>query len=284
MLKVTPPCDNRRVGLWLHRYALLVANCLFFVVVTGAWVTSSQPATASSLASPTVIHVAAGLLAAVLTIVLAIWLMTAGSKWLGLTLLAAVVAEVLLGERSTAISHACLAPILFAVSAAAAVCTSPGWKQAPEIVFDQGWPSLRSLSVIVPAFILLQVTLGAAFRHKAMGLTWHIVGAMVVSLLILLLGMFLMQQFPQHRALRPAAITMLSVGLTQVLLGIVAITTQMIAPDNTTPLSVMLSTSAHAAVGALTLAASLVLAIQIRRNVRKAIEEPEEESESAAQA
>jgi hypothetical protein len=221
---------------------------------------------------------------AVLTIVLAIWLMTAGLKSLGWIALAVVVAEGLLGERSTAMSHADLAQLLFAFTAAAAVCTSAAWRQGPEVVFDQGWPSLRSMSVIVPAFVMMQVMLGAAFRHKAAGLTWHIVGAMVVSLLVLFQGMCVMQQFPKHPTLRPAAIAMLSIALGQVLLGIVAITTELIAPDNTTPLSVMVSTAAHVAGGALTLAATLVLAIQIRRNVRKAVEEPEEEGESAAQA
>jgi heme A synthase len=146
---------------------------------------------------------------------------------------------------------------------------------------DAGWPSLRSLAVITPIFVLGQVILGAAFRHKTGGLTWHIVGAMVVSLLVLLLGMFVMQQFPKHQALRPGAIAMLSLVLLQVLLGIAAITTEMLASSNTVPASVTHSTAAHVAVGSLTLAATLVLSIQIRRNVQKPAEEPEEDESTA---
>jgi hypothetical protein len=73
-----------------------------------------------------------------------------------------------------------------------------------------------------------------------------------------------------------STISLLSIVLTQVFLGIAAITTEMLAPDNIVPLSVMLSTAAHVTVGSLTLAASLMLAIQIRRNVQKAPEEPED--------
>jgi hypothetical protein len=92
-----------------------------------------------------------------------------------------------------------------------------------------------------------------------------------------------MQPYPKHRALRPAAIALLSVALGQVLLGIAAITAEMLAPDNTAPPSVIISTISHVAVGAATLAASLILAVQIRRNVRRAAEETEE-NETAASA
>lgn len=66
------------------------------------------------------------------------------------------------------------------------------------------------------------------------------------------------------------------------LLGVVAITAEMLAPVNAVPLTVILSTAAHVIVGSLTLAASLVLAIQIRRNVQQAPEEPEEDEASSA--
>ena len=132
-----------------------------------------------------------------------------------------------------------------------------------------------------PVLVLAQVMLGAAYRHRAMGLAWHIVGAMVVALTILIVGMCVMQGCGMHRALRPAGIALLIIGLTQVLLGFAALTTEMLAPDNTTPLPVILSTVAHVGVAAATLAASLVLAIQVRRNVRKPAEEPEEQAAGA---
>jgi hypothetical protein len=57
----------------------------------------------------------------------------------------------------------------------------------------------------------------------------------------------------------------------------------MLVPDNTAPPPVIISTIMHVAVGAATLAASLILAVQIRRNVQKSAEEPED-NENAASA
>ena len=76
----------------------------------------------------------------------------------------------------------------------------------------------------------------------------------------------MLHQFPDHRALRPAAIALLGVTVVQICLGIVAYYMRLNAAEQ--PLAMVLSTVAHVAVGALTLAASIVLAIQIRRNVR----------------
>jgi hypothetical protein len=55
-----------------------------------------------------------------------------------------------------------------------------------------------------------------------------------------------------------------------VVLGITALTTRMMAPDNTLPLPVLLATVVHVATGALTLAGTVVLVIQIRCHVRPA--------------
>jgi heme A synthase len=270
------------VKRWLHPFAVMVAAATLLTVMLGAWVTSARTAPSIFIFIDQ-IHSGTGRAAAVLLVVLAVWLMAAHRRGLGLTLLAAALAETAFGEFLAPITHSVLAQVLFALTVTAAVCTSNGWELGPEIVTDQGWPSLRSMAAVTPAFVLAQVTLGVAFRHKAIGFTWHIVGAMVVALLVLILGMCTMQPYPKHRALRPAAIVLLSVALAQVLLGIAAITAEMLAPDNTAPPSVIISTIGHVAVGAATLAASLILAVQIRRNVRKSPQEAEE-SETAASA
>ena len=112
----------------------------------------------------------------------------------------------------------------------------------------------------------LQIALGAGFRHRAFGLLPHVIGAMIVPLVILLAGVFVLQQFPRHRALRPAAIALVTITGVQVVLGIAAYFARMNAAAY--PLAMVLTTVAHVATGGLTLAASVVLAIQIRRNVR----------------
>ncbi|HEY6341904.1 MAG TPA: hypothetical protein VIY49_10465 [Bryobacteraceae bacterium] len=269
------------VKRWLHPFAVIVAALTFTTIMLGAWVTSAR---AAPPISPFIeqVHSWVGRIAAVLIVVLAVWLVAAQRRGLGLALLAAALGETALGEFLAPITHAILAQVLFAVTAIAALCTSHGWQLGPEVVMDQGWPSLRSMAAVMPAFVLAQVMLGVAFRHKAMGLTWHIVGAMLVVLLVLLFGMCTMQPYPKHRALRSSAIALLSVALAQVLLGIAAITTETLAPENTAPPSVIISTIGHVALGAATLAASLVLAIQIRRNVQRPSQETEENEPAAS--
>jgi len=264
----------------LHRYAVLVAAFTLLAILSGAWVTSTRALPAAS-AAPAKIHLAISAVAALFTIVLAMCLMFAKLRALGWMLLAAGIAQGVLGLASAVITHAMVAQILSAIAIMAVVCTSKGWEAGPDLVFDQGWPSLRSMAVATPVVVLTQVMLGVTFRHRAAGLTWHIVGAMVTALMVLILGMCVMQAYPKHRVLRRAAITLLCVVLAQVLLGIAAITAEMMAPDNAVPASVVLSTMAHVAVGAATLAASLALAVQIRRNVQKPMEEPEEAEKAA---
>ena len=135
------------------------------------------------------------------------------------------------------------------------------------MVEDYGKPSLRSLALLIPALVLVQIALGAAFRHGAMTVLPHILGAMVVAAAILIVCAFVLQQLPEHRALRPWAITLMAVTLVQVMLGIGAYYARLDAARN--PAAMVILTVAHVATGALTLASSVALAIQIRRNVRE---------------
>ena len=124
-----------------------------------------------------------------------------------------------------------MAPLFFAALVAIAVVTSPAWCRGPELVYDYGWPSMRSLAILTPVLVLLQILLGAAFRQKALTLLPHVLGAMFVALVILLESVFVLQQFPTHRALRPAAKTLLGVAFGQVFLGITALIMKSMADD-----------------------------------------------------
>jgi heme A synthase len=114
--------------------------------------------------------------------------------------------------------------------------------------------------------VLAQVALGAAFRHKALGLMPHIIGAMVVSAAIMTISAFVLHQFPEHPSLRKSAIVLMSVTGVQVFLGIFAYLTRAQAAQN--PLIMVIVTVAHVAAGALTLASTIALSILILRNVR----------------
>ena len=143
--------------------------------------------------------------------------------------------------------------------------TSSSWMKEPELVMDHGWPSLGSLGKITPVFVLGQIALGAAFRHKALGVMPHLVGAMVIVMLILCICIFVMQQFPTHATCRPCANLLMAIAFTQIFLGIAAFTVRTMTTQ-ATPVVIGV-TSAHATVGALTLAVAVVLHMQIRRNV-----------------
>lgn len=213
-----------------------------------------------------------------LTIVLAIWLWCADPRsWmkkLGFAALGAVILQGLLGGLTVlmllpppvSISHACLAQLFFSTTVALTLFTSRRWLNGPVVVEDHGWPSLRSLAIAVPALVLMQVGLGAAFRHRALGLIPHVIGAMVVSAAIMLICAFVLHQFPEHPALRRSAVVLISVTGVQIFLGIFAYLTRAQAVES--PLAMVIATVAHVAMGALTLASSIALSILILRNVR----------------
>jgi cytochrome c oxidase assembly protein subunit 15 len=292
---------------FLHRYAVLLAVCTLFLVVAGASVTSHQaglsvpdwPLSYGQVMPPMIGgvlwehgHRMVATFVGMLTVGLAIWLAVAEPRrWmrrLGWIAVGAVIVQGLLGgltvllllPPAVSVSHACLAQLFFSTTVAIAIFTSRGWQVGPQIVEDYGWPSLRSLSVFTPALILLQIALGAAFRHGAIGVLPHIIGAMIVSMVILILGAFVLHQFPQHQVLRAAAKTLLAVTLVQVFLGIETYFARLGAAAKPTPM--LIFTIAHVATGALTLASSVVLTIQVWRNV--IARAPERTTETAAVA
>jgi len=277
---------------WLHRYAIVLAVCTLFLVVAGASVTSKEAGLSVPdwpLSYGQVMpemtggvffehgHRMVATTVGFLTIILAIWIARVDPrKWmknLGFIALGAVIVQGLLGgltvkmllPPAVSVSHACLAQCFFSLTVAIALFTSKSFQDGPEIVADHGWPSLRSLSILTPAMVLTQIALGAAFRHRAIGVLPHVLFSMVVTLAVLFTATFVIHQFPEHKGLSAAAKALMGITFLQVLLGIGAYYTRSVAAAD--PLAMVLTTVAHVATGGLTLAASVVLSIQIRRNV-----------------
>jgi cytochrome c oxidase assembly protein subunit 15 len=178
----------------------------------------------------------------------------------------------LLTPPPVSILHTCLAQLFFSLTVAIAVFTSRSWHAGPAIADDHGWPKLRPLAAIAPALVLAQIALGAAFRQHALSVMPHVIGATVVGVAILLVGILTLHQFGEHAALRRAALAMLGVTFLQVMLGMSAYVARMHADRR--PGEMVVTTVVHLAVGALTLASSIVLAIQVRRNVRSQAAQP----------
>jgi cytochrome c oxidase assembly protein subunit 15 len=216
-----------------------------------------------------------------LTIVLAVWLWRSDDrKWmkqLGWASLAAVIIQGVLGgmtvlfmlPKPVSIAHACLAQVFFCTTVAIALFTSSGWRAVTIPVEDHGWPPLRTLAYLIPVLVLLQIALGAGYRHRAFGIMPHVVGAIVIGSLILLFAVFVLVQFPGHAALRRSGWSVISITLVQLLLGVAAYFVRLNSLEAATLDSAMVAfTVAHVGFGALTMASTVILAIQVLRHVR----------------
>jgi len=300
--------------IWLHRFAIFLAVCTLFLLIAGASVTSNEAGLSVPdwpLSYGKVMpdmtggvfyehgHRMVATTVGFLTIILAVWLWRADNRsWMRklgwISLLAVIVQGVLGGltviyllPRGVSITHACLAQLFFSTTVAVALFTSPGWKRGAEIVIDESTPSLRTLAVLAPVVVLAQLALGAAYRHKLLGLVPHVIGALIVVGVLLTVAMFALQQFPKQEAIKKAAMSMAALVLLQVFLGIAAYMSRIYATESGQSMPVMvLSTVAHVGVGALTMASSVLFAIQILRNVRRGdlVEEGSAQAQSVVRA
>ncbi len=224
-----------------------------------------------------------------LSIVIAVWTWRADPrrwmKYLGASALGLVIAQGILGGLTVlfflppAISsaHAALAQTFFCVLVLIALFTSEEWiQQVQRTVPDESQPSLVTLAALSVLVLYVQLILGAMFRHH--GLSWwpHVLNAAAVAILLSWTSIRALSRYSSVDSVRRPAITMLALMITQLCLGFVAFLTRVAwGHDAVQPeLPMVVSTVAHVAVGALLLATTVVLAVQVWRNIPVAIEEP----------
>jgi hypothetical protein len=254
--------------------ARFAAFCTFLLVVSGAAVTSSRNLPEQAFFQE--IHAIAAVAGALVIAALIIWLFRAGAR-MGWTTMWILIVDAGLGElRRRGLSepvagtlHASLAAMLFAAVAAIVLVTSSSWQGDPETVHDYGWPSLRFLSGAAAFLVAVQVAFGAGFRHSAVGVMPHLLGALVVALFIMIVGAFAANQFSKHASLRPMAVWLMVITGIQVFLGMGAFLMRMMEPAGQRAyLKIGLGISvAHVATGSLTLAVAVMLAMEVRRSV-----------------
>lgn len=219
----------------------------------------------------------------VLTFVLAIWLSrTERRPWgrrLGWTALILVVTQALLGgvrvlmghPALSATAHAILAQVFFLTIVALSLYLSPWWQNDLPQLEDRSSPSAGSLALWTTLAILAQLVLGAAFRHGAFGIAPHLVGAGIVTGLVVITGRVVKNRFPGTRDLRRGVVLLHAFFGLQLLLGGAAYWAVLRAGDNFQPtVTYVLLTVAHVLGGALTLAASLLLTLSCFRLIRPA--------------
>jgi heme A synthase len=265
-----PRLESLMSNPWLHRYSILLAVFTLALMITGAIITSHGAAASRSLRET---HYGLAAAVGLLAIGLALWLWKSGTgvweRRLGWIVLAATAVQALLGIQNPvlAVFHAWWAQLFFALTVSVALVTSQSWTPREQPLADSGRLSLRTLSLIAVGLMVLQVGLGAAVRHKAMGAVPHIINALVVTIVLILLAVLVTHQFPENPTLNPAAKTLIGLVFTQVMLGMGAFITRLMADEAS--LAVTIPSVTHVAVGALTFATTVVLALLIYRHVER---------------
>ncbi|HWQ53811.1 MAG TPA: COX15/CtaA family protein [Bryobacteraceae bacterium] len=270
--------------VWLHRYAVVVAVCTLLLLVAGGLVASNEAGLSvdswplvrlgASPATPgatyELVHRAVASVVGLLTLGLAIWLWRVERRrwmrWLGVTAAIAVVGQGILGgvgirwalPQSVSVMHAILAGLFFAITVAIAVFTSRSWLEVPR-------PETRlfPLAVVVSAVLLVQLALGAAVRHDALGVGPHILSGSVAGALGLWAVWRVLVRYGAHTELRRSALALLTLGVCQAMLGMGAYLSRvalMQSPQPPPGVALMFTVS-HVAAGAAALAAAVVLAI-----------------------
>ena len=166
------------------------------------------------------------------------------------------------------IAHSLLAQLFFSTTVAIVLFTSEWWLRGPALTDEDPRYPIRGLSLAAPLCVLVQLFLGAAARHKAIGSIFHIAWAPVATGVILWVSLRILLHYAHNRELRLASLTLLAITFCQVFLGIGAYMSRIAYADAVQPMPVMVAlTVVHVAVGALTMAASEALAILVRRNI-----------------
>ncbi len=226
-----------------------------------------------------------------LTSVMTIWLWGSEKRvWvrrLSLAALAALLLQAVLGGLTVlnrlpapiSVSHAGLAMAFFAAMVSLAFVTSRGWEAISPSREGQHVASVRTLALATTCVIYAQILLGAIVRHAGAGLAIpdfplsfgrlfppdpsgpvlihyaHRVGALVVCLCALPLVVRIVREHRRDAFLFEPAVLLAALLVTQLVLGALTIWTR----------RGVVPTTAHVAIGAASLAASLVLTLGLYR-------------------
>lgn len=283
--------SDRRV----HLFAVFTACCTFFLLIAGALVTSNDaglsvpdwPLSYGSLMPPMVGgifyehgHRLIATFVGMLSIILAVWLWRVESRgwlrWLGVAAVGAVVAQGILGgitvlfflPASISAAHATLAQIFFCTVVSIALFTSAWWERERPVIVDRPGIPIFSLCIATAAATLLQLILGAAFRHKGFGIAPHLFGAAIVTVLIFWLAGALRRRVPGVPVLRNSAKALHAILGLQLCLGGAAWWSRSYGAQFPQPIPITVAlTVIHTVTGALVLATVVFVTLACYRLV-----------------
>ena len=286
---------NRR----FHQFAVFTACATFILIIAGALVTSNDaglsvpdwptsyghvfrlPPWIGGVPYEHSHRVIAGF-TIVLTLAIAVWtLFSDRRRWmkaLGWGALGTIIVQAVLGGMTVrhflppviSTVHAVVAQTFFCIAVAIAVFTGRKWvEDAPQAIPHPGDAVLLSLALQSIFILYIQLSLGAMFRHHGMPWWPHVLNAIAVALLLTWTGVRAILQFPKIDAIRRPAVLLLFLLVIQLCLGFAAFLTRVVwGPEAPQPeFSMVFSTVAHVAVGALLLTTTAVLALQVWRHV-----------------
>jgi cytochrome c oxidase assembly protein subunit 15 len=205
-------------------------------------------------------------------------------RWLAIGAFCTVVVQAILGGLTVLLfqppavstAHAAVAQTFFCIAVAIAVFTGRRWvEEQPRVEFDTRRPSLFTLTLLSLFVLYVQLILGGMFRHHGMSWWPHVLNAIVVSIVLVWTAVRALTVYAHIEAVRRPAILMLGLVVTQLCLGFAAFVTRVEwGRDAAQPeFPMVVSTVAHVAVGAMLLATTVILAIQVWRHVPVAFEE-----------
>lgn len=295
---VTPAATSRL----LRAYTVAVAVATFFLLIAGALVTSNDaglsvpdwPTSFGTFGMPRMVggvlyehgHRMIAATVGLLTVILAVWIWLRETrrwvKWLATAAVAAVIVQGFLGGITVlfylplfvSTGHAALGQTFFCILVALSVTSQKNWRWDEVKVEEECMsPSLRQFAVIVTGTIFVQLIFGALYRHKGVGIMPHAVGAIVVSVLALWMTVRIFSRFLKEISLTRGARLLMALIAVQIFLGIVAYVLNVQYQNGPQPMPPLVRVAtAHVVVGALVLAQSVVLTLQVFRRVASSSE------------
>ncbi|MCU1271442.1 MAG: hypothetical protein JWN74_2736 [Acidobacteriaceae bacterium] len=281
-----------------HRFAVFTACATFVLIIAGALVTSNDaglsvpdwptsyghvfrlPPWIGGIRYEHSHRVIAGF-TIFLTAAIALWTWLADRRrWmkaLAIGALGTIIVQAILGGMTVlhflppAIStaHAAIAQTFFCIAVSIAVFSGRKWvEEATSVVTDSDRPTLLSLALLSIFILYVQLVFGALFRHH--GLPWwpHVLNAVTVALILTWTGVRALLQFPRVEAIRRPAVMLLFILVLQLCLGFAAFLTRVVWSEGAPQpeFSMVIATVSHVAVGALLLATTAVLTLQVWRH------------------
>ncbi len=207
------------------------------------------------------------------------WLRWLGILALGLVILQGVIGglRVILLEQTLAIVHGALAQAFFALTVSLAVFTSTEWASGvPALTLSDG-ARLRRLGALTTVAIYIQAIFGAVLRHTGEWLDAHLFFAAMVILHVLFICVRILRSHADRPELTRPAWFLAVLLLVQVPFGIASYLGKFTSVLRLNTGFLVFVTTTHLVIGALMLAASLVLTLRCYRfsPTAKAVAAPE---------